>query len=82
MHLNKHITSFGLNNFRNTEPMKVLFCSEHHKFKLDPKNRKKVRKTFMVFQIIQFQLVNLNFVKYFGKTRSSQSTCYQKDLKS
>ena len=36
----------------------------------------------MSFQIILFQLVSVNFVKYFGNTRSSRSTCYQRDLKS
>ena len=43
---------------------------------------KKCCETFMVFQIILFELESLDFVKYFGNTRSSQSPCYQKDLKS
>ena len=75
-------TSFGLNNFRNTWTMRVLFSTEHGKFNLASKSEKKFGKTFMVFQIISFQLVSVNFVKYFGNTGSSQSTCYQTDLKS
>ena len=59
-----------------------FFFLEHRKFNLVPKNGKKVRKTFMVFQVISFQLVSVSFVKYFGNTRSSQSTWYQTDEKS
>ena len=63
--------------------MRVLFFFlEHRKFNVDPKNGKKVRKNFMVFQGISFQLVSVNFVMYFGNTRSSQSTCYKTDRKS
>ena len=43
---------------------------------------KKGSKTFMLFQIIWFQLVSVNCLYYLGNTRSSQSMCYQTDLNS
>ena len=43
---------------------------------------KKRGKTFMVFHLNLFELLSVNSFYYFGNTRSSQSMCYEADLKS
>ena len=43
--------------------------------------QKKDRKRSVVFKIIEFELVPVNFLHYYDNTRSLQSTCKQAVLK-
>ena len=69
--------SFGVNNFRNTEAMRLIYFyfSKCSKFNVDSKNAIKIDKKFLIFQIIAFELVAVNSLYCYENACRWQSTC-------
>ena len=73
--------------FRTHKLMKYFtyeasFFWEHPKFNVAIKSGKKMRQNIYGFSEELIKLVSENSLYYFGNTRSSQSTCYQANLRS
>ena len=69
------MTSLGVNNFINPEGMKLISFQNIQNLMQSQKIQYKIRKMFLVFEIVVSELVAVNHPYDYGNTPSWESTC-------